>query len=249
MKLRKKKSRGRVELPGSRVKLHFKRHFLPPLIGLSVAVAFVGFFDSQLLSAHIEAHVQSRRPAAHKTLDKNVAPHLLINRINVDAPVTFETKSNSVVFVQDLQHGVVHYPNTAVPGQEGNVVIFGQSSDQWWAHGDYKFIFTQLNKLKIGDRVSINYKGVIYTYKVYDSGTASPADLSVLNQSSNHTLTLLTPTPIGSSANRLVIRATQFQPSVGNDFTSDKAATLPPGAINTLPGTGASLWHELGQIL
>ena len=212
----------------------------------------IGFFDSQLLSAHIAQYQQSKQAKISRrvpALDKNGPPRLIINSIHVNAPVTFETRTNADIFFQDLQRGVVHYPGTALPGQEGNIVIFGQSADQWWAVGHYKFVFTLLGKLNVGNQILLDYQGKRYVYKVYNYTVVSPLDLTSLNQSGSHVLTLITPTPIGTSTNRLVISASQVSPEVGNDFGFDKSAVLPPGALKTLPGDHYSLWHELSQRL
>lgn len=256
--LKKKPGKNKKKvLAGSRVKLNFKRHFMPPLAGLMVAVLVFGFFNSALLSARIAYYLESRH-AATATLDakliaapvdKNAPPSIIINKINVNAPVIYDQKIvNEDQFLQDLKSGVVHYPNTAFPGQQGNVVIFGHSSGQWWAPGNYKFVFTLLDKLQIQDLIYLNYQGNKYVYRVYDITVVDPTDLSVLNQGSNKTLTLLTCTPVGTSARRLVIRAQQILPKATNNITSTQAATLPTGATGKLPGNSSSFWSDLKSL-
>jgi LPXTG-site transpeptidase (sortase) family protein len=248
----KSKKRRSPELPGSRVTLHFKRHVLPPLIGLTVVFLVIGFFDSKLISVHVAHYKQARQPkmsVPSLAADKTGPPRLIISSINVDVPVTFETRDSNTIFQHDLELGTVHYPGTALPGVEGNTVIFGQSGDQWWARGNYKFVFTLLDKLKIGDNIILDYQGSRYTYKVYDYTVVSASDLTPLNQSSSHVLTLITPTPIATGTNRLIIRASQSEPEVGNDFTFDKAASLPSGALKTLPGNNGSFFYELRRRL
>ncbi len=252
----KTKRRKKPELAGSRVRISFRRHLLPPLGGLLVAILIFGFFNSQLLSARIAYYLDSRQPVAQldsQTIASPVpkdASRIIINSINVKAPIIFESQNNEGVFLQDLQNGVVHYPDTAIPGQEGNVAIFGHSSGQWWAPGNYKFVFTLLDKVKIGDKIFIDYHGTRYIYRVYDSFVVAPTNLSVLNQSSNHMLTLITCTPVGTSAKRLIIRAQQYVPKVSNDLTSTKSATLPSGVGTgtTLPGNDSSFWHNLREL-
>ena len=225
------------ELAGSRVKLHFKKHALPPLIGLLAVFLVLGFVDAQFFSSQIAAHLQSNIGSKNTAVYVNGSQdRLLIPKINVDVPVTFEPQASAAAFVKDLQKGVVHYPNTALPGQEGNAVVFGQSGDRWWAAGQYKFVFARLAKLKIGDQITLYYNGNRYAYQMYDTTTVAPRDLTPLNQSSSHILTLMTATPLGSNTNRLTVRASQTYPVVGNDFTSDKSAVLPPGALPVLPG-------------
>src|SRR5574338_528898 len=131
LKTRKPKAKKKAanELSGTRVKISFKKHLLPPLAGLFVAVAIFGFFNSGWLSARIEYYLESHnqqvvvKPPENK-IDKNAPAKLYIDKIHVEAPVIFDVKTvNQSLFLQALHNGVVHYPNTAVPGEQGNVVI------------------------------------------------------------------------------------------------------------------------------
>src|SRR5581483_1263050 len=161
-------------LAGSRVKFNFKKHFLPPLAGFIVFASVFGFFNSGLLSARIEYWWQSRHPlpqtvtvSADTSISKSIPPAVIIPKIHVNAPVIYkETIINQNQFLEDLEQGVVHYPNTALPGQEGNIVLFGHSSEAWWAPGNYKYVFTLLDKLQIQDIVYLNYDGTRYVYRV-----------------------------------------------------------------------------------
>src|ERR1700722_6071761 len=140
---------------GAASKKSFKKRYLPPIAGLLVAILVFGVFNSQPLSSYVAYYLDSRQPVS--TLDsqtiaspiaKNSPNVVIINSINVNAPITFETKDSESQFLLDLRNGVVHYPGTALPGQEGNVAIFGHSSGVWWEIGNYKFVFTLLNKVK-----------------------------------------------------------------------------------------------------
>src|SRR6185437_11506988 len=144
--------------------------------------------------------------------------------------------------------GVVHYPNTAVPGQEGNVVIFGHSSGVWWEPGSYKFVFTLLDKVQAGDKVFIDYQGTRYIYRITGTQVVSPDNLSVLNQGTGHDLTLITCTPVGTSTNRLIVHAVQYVPKPVNN-PSSQPAKLPTGAKGILPGNDSSTLHNLRTIL
>jgi sortase A len=245
------------QLAGTHVKLSFKRHVLPPLVGLFVAISIFGFFNSQLLSAHVEYYLYERNKPntaldsfmTDSLIDKTAPPIITINGIGVKAPVIYDQKTvNQAAFLKALHDGVVHYPDTALPGQTGNVVIFGHSSGQWWAPGDYKFVFTLLDKLKPQDLIFIDYQGTRYIYRVYDSFVVKPTDLSVLNQGSKNILTLITCTPVGTSTNRLIIRAQQIVPKVGYNVTSTKPATLPAKANGPLPSSSSGFWHDIKEL-
>ena len=228
---------------------------MPPLVGLIVAVAVFGFFNSGWISARIEYYLESRRPQVSipkpepQRIDKNAPPKIYIDSIHVTAPVIFNVaKIDQYLFLQALHNGVVHYPETANPGQEGNVVIFGHSSGAWWAPGNYKFVFTLLDKLKTGDKVQIDYQGIRYTYRVYSSKVVLPTDLSVLNQGSDYGLTLITCTPVGTNAKRLIVLAKQINPIVNRSTEVNHAANLPGDAKGKLPGSAPSFWHNLKEL-
>jgi len=252
----KKKSTGsqkNQELAGSRVRLKFKKHLLPPLAGLVVAILVFGFFNSQLLSGKIAYYLYDRNIDAGSLnsqlvaspVDKNAPPKIIINDINVKAPIVFDVQTvNEGLFQKALRSGVVHYPGTAQPGQAGNVVVFGHSSGQWWAPGDYKFIFTHLDKLQQEDKIFVEYQGVRYIYKVFGISVVKPTDLSVLNQGGSNILTLITCTPVGTATNRLIIKAQQIVPNVSNNRNFNQAAQKPAEAQGALPSNSAPFWRD-----
>jgi LPXTG-site transpeptidase (sortase) family protein len=237
-------------------KQSFKRRYLPAMSGILVAILVFGFFNSQLLSSRIAYYLGSRQPAAAldsqtiaSPISKNSPNVIIINSIGVNAPVIFENQNSENQFLLDLRSGVVHYPQTALPGQEGNVAIFGHSSGVWWEIGNYKFVFTLLDKVKVGDKVFIDYDGTRYIYRVYGTEVVPPTDLSVLDQAGGHMLTLITCTPVGTSTNRLIIHAVQYVPTPVNPPAATKPATLPAGATGVLPGNNSSLLSNLSDRL
>jgi len=231
----------------------WRRRYLPIIAGIAVFLLVFGFFNSPLLSSRVAYYLGSRVVADGldaKTIASPVSPNasqIIINSIKVNAPIIFETRDDESTFLTDLRGGVVHYPNTALPGQEGNVAIFGHSSGVWWEIGNYKFVFTLLDKLKPGDKVFIDYKGTRYIYRVTDSTVVPPTDVAVLNQTNNHTLTLITCTPVGTSTNRLIVHAIQYVPA-----PVDNPAQKPtprPTIQGPLPGNDSSVLHNLREAL
>lgn len=210
-------------LPGSRVKMSVVKHLLPPVLGLTIMLAVLGLFNSQWLAAQIfkrtykppaEVAVQDTTLANTPVADPNAPAKIIINGINVEAPVIYDQDSvNEAAFQLALRNGVVHYPGTAEPGKVGNVVIFGHSSGQVWAPGNYKFVFMHLDRLNAGDKIFLEYQGTRYEYEVTGKSVVAPTQLSVLDQpDSDRVLTLITCTPVGSNKNRLIISAKQVAP-------------------------------------
>ena len=100
-----------------------------------------------------------------------------------------------------LRAGAGHYPNTPLPGEEGNVAIAGHRTT-------YGKPFANLDHLKPGDEIFLETPVGKYTYKVSkDPFVVSPTDFSVIAQTPGKTLTLTTCHPKGSARQRLVIKA------------------------------------------
>lgn len=138
---------------------------------------------------------------------------LIIPKIGVRAPLVFINTLSEPDVLRALQDGVVHYAGTANPGESGNAVFFGHSSNDWWEPGNYKFVFVLLEKLVPGDTYEIHYQSHKYVYRVTNTKVVAPTDLSVLTQSSTPTSTLITCTPPGTSWRRFVVSADQIEPA------------------------------------
>ncbi len=110
---------------------------------------------------------------------------------------------------EDLTKSLVHYPQTALPGQLGSPVIFGHSTlPQFFSPTNYKAIFSTLPKLKLGSDIFITYNGSEYTYRVSKSYEVKPSELWVLKQDySQKTLKVVTCVPPGTTLRRLIVEA------------------------------------------
>ena len=100
-----------------------------------------------------------------------------------------------------LRAGAGHYPNTPLPGEEGNVAIAGHRTT-------YGKPFANLDHLKPGDEIFLETPVGKYTYKVSrDPFVVTPTDFSVIAQTPGKTLTLTTCHPKGSARQRLIVKA------------------------------------------
>ncbi|MEK7472617.1 MAG: sortase [Patescibacteria group bacterium] len=137
-----------------------------------------------------------------------------------DSKVSFYTISipklrieNAVVAIggEDLSKSLVQYPGTALPGNNGNAVIFGHSAlPIFYNPKNYMAIFSTLPTLKEGDDIFINYDSVSYEFKVEELFEIYPTDIQILEQNSTDSfLTLVTCVPPGDPRNpkRLIVRA------------------------------------------
>jgi sortase A len=110
---------------------------------------------------------------------------------------------------EDLSKSLIHYLPTNLPGEYGNVAIFGHSTlPQLFDVKDYKSIFTYLPSLKEGDKIIIHLGDLEYDYDVVSMFVVKPEQVSVLEQRNDASyLTLITCVPPGTYWQRLVVLA------------------------------------------
>lgn len=132
-----------------------------------------------------------------------------INEYTLSIPRLNIKKANVKVGGEDLAKSLVHYLPKSLPGQYGNVVIFGHSSlPQLYNEKDYKTIFTYLPSLSKGDGIYVEIDGVEYEYEIYDMFVVNPDQVSVLEQQNDASyLTLITCVPPGTYWKRLIVKA------------------------------------------
>lgn len=120
---------------------------------------------------------------------------------------------NAIVSIggEDLSKSLIQYPGTALPGKNGNAVIFGHSIlPQFYNPDDYLSIFSKLPTLEKGDMILVSFDGVDYQFRVEDKVEVGPTDLQVLEQDvSDSFLSLITCVPPGHPLlpRRLIVRA------------------------------------------
>jgi sortase A len=106
-----------------------------------------------------------------------------------------------------LRAGAGHYPNTPLPGEEGNVAIAGHRTT-------YGKPFANLDRLTVGDEIFLETPVGKYTYRVIkDPFPVEANDFSVINQTPGHMLTLTTCHPKGSARQRLIVKAELESPT------------------------------------
>jgi sortase A len=132
---------------------------------------------------------------------------LLIDKLNIKVPIILNVDgANQEKYFTALQSGVAQMRGTALPG-EGNTVIFGHSNFYENDPGKYKYIFSTLDQLSVGDKIEIVDKTHKLIYKVRFIKIISPQSVGVVAPTKNKQLTLLTCWPPGSIDNRLAIIA------------------------------------------
>ena len=247
----KRKIAARVNAGG---RLTMKHHLQSLLFGLSVGTATLAiflftFFNNYILAPFIQpSRDVSSTPiilTGNTTASADTPPNVTVPKINVQIPIDFTLNTyDETVIENDLKSGVIHYPNTVLPGQNGNAAYFGHSSGNIFNNGKYKFAFTLLHNLTTGDLFYITYSGTTYAYRVFDREVVPPTDVAVINDTRGKQATaeLITCDPPGISTNRLVVWGEQISPAVtGNTAAAAPAVTGQPNAI---ADNGPTLWTQ-----
>ncbi|MGD0497431.1 MAG: class D sortase [Bryobacteraceae bacterium] len=104
-----------------------------------------------------------------------------------------------------LRLGIGWLPETAEPGQPGNVVLGG--------HRDT--FFRPLRDIHAGDQIALVAPGGVYRYVVQWTAVVDPADNEWLGPTPGRSLTLITCYPfyyVGPAPERFIVRARQVEP-------------------------------------
>jgi sortase A len=230
-------------------KVRKSRHFIPAICAIVVIVAAVLIQYNGLIFAQVASFV-----SPGDTTDQNIIvgtganqpvsqdPRIIIPKINVNAPIVYNLSDLSEESSQNaLQNGPIHYPiqgASAYPGQNGNTVILGHSSADWFEPGNYKFIFVQLNRLATGDLFYLDYQGVRYTYRVSRTEIINPDQVSALAiGDAKPYATLITCDPPGTAYKRLVVFAEQISPDPNGvtENQSDSGPTVQGDVVGNPP--------------
>lgn len=233
------------------------KRLAPVFIVLAIGLV-LGFLQyNRLIFAPLMAYVAPDAGSVATSIeavDPNVTqavspePRLLIPKLNIDVPVAFGISTNDVD--EAMAHGVAQFSipgANALPGQIGNLVISGHSAGDVYSNNPYKFIFSGLERLEVGDIIYINFESVRYTYQMTKSEVVEPSNVGALIYATDKPmLTLITCTPLGTSRYRLLITAEQIAPSYEPLNPDDQPTTedTPPADV-TMPANEPSFFENI----
>ncbi len=247
------RSKLRDQLKTSAVRVRKSRHFIPITAALGVMLLFLFLQYNRVLFANVEAYISPGNvDPANVIIDPTVVanvspePRLIIPKINVDVPVVYDTLPDYNSQMKAMEKGVAYFgiPGAnSKPGQVGNTVLSGHSSNDVIDSGDYKFIFARLEKLAPGDSVIVNYQSKRYIYSVTRSEVVKPTEVNhLVYPTTKPILTLITCTPIGTSLNRLLVTAEQVSPDPN---AASAAPTAAPNTQTSIPGSSPSFLERI----
>jgi sortase A len=162
----------------------------------------------------------TERPEPRVVGDGDVIGEMEIPRLDLKT-IVVQGESPKV-----LRRAVGHLPETALPGNSGNVALAG--------HRDS--FFRPLRNIQLGDAITIKTPDGEFEYQVESTEIVWPSDVEVLKPSSENTLTLVTCFPfyyVGAAPKRFIVHARQ----VGRIPAQSPAAETPLQYYGSLKGS------------
>jgi len=132
---------------------------------------------------------------------------LEIPKVEVSAPLIFVEDIDEVH--KTLDKGVVHFPDSVLPGEKGQTIILGHSAPPNWPDINYDNVFSRLNELEGEDEIFVYFNHQKYNYSVIkkillERGEEISED-SLTN--SDNMLILISCWPPGKDIRRIAVEA------------------------------------------
>ncbi len=159
----------------------------------------VDTFRKELFSEEsIEESVKTKDIVLDSKILEELEATLHIESILVEGKI-FQGASSKTI-----DTGFWHFPLSKFPGQKGNSVIIGHRFQHL---PPAKNTFFNLDKVAIGDSIIIKHTEGEWKYIVTDIKIVDDNDLSVVRDTDDYRLTVITCTPLWTSQQRLVVTA------------------------------------------
>jgi sortase A len=167
---------------------------------LALGYSLYAVVDARVYQAYEQARFESalengkREPPPALIVEGGVIGEIQVPRLHLKA-IVVQGDSHTI-----LRRAVGHVPETALPGEPGNVALAG--------HRDT--FFRPLRNIRLGDAITLKTSDRDFKYVVESTAIVASSEVGVLDASTGRTLTLITCFPfdyIGSAPNRFVVRA------------------------------------------
>ncbi len=110
------------------------------------------------------------------------------------------------IFMKELENGVIRYPGSAIPWENGTTFIFWHSSNFPWMKWNYNDVFSTLDNVVYWDEVIVYYGQKKYKYIIREKKVITPWDVSILKRNKKRNeISIMTCWPIWTTLNRLIV--------------------------------------------
>ena len=141
------------------------------------------------------------------------------------------------VSLADLKKGPGHYPETPLPGQEGNAAIAGHRTT-------YGAPFNRIDELVLGDEIFVETVQGEFRYIVQEQQIVSPTQVDVLDDKGDDRLTLTACHPKYSARQRIIVVA-ELAPEEDPLPRPTRLEDEVPRALDDIDGEGAPAWPAI----
>jgi LPXTG-site transpeptidase (sortase) family protein len=133
---------------------------------------------------------------------------LEIPKIEVSAPLIVAEDLSQKYLDNELDRGVVIFPNSVLPGEIGQTIILGHSAPPNWPKINYDGVFSRIAELEEKDEIVLYFNNQKYIYYVdekifLEKGEEIPDNLN----GTDSALLLISCWPPGKNIRRIVIEA------------------------------------------
>lgn len=132
---------------------------------------------------------------------------IAIPTIGLLTAVANPTATDVATLDAELLKGAVRYPTSAKLGEMGNVVLFGHSSYLPVVNNQAFKTFNGIQKLSVGDLVTVSSSQTAYTYRVRSVAKESAKNAAIPLSVEGRVLTLSTCNSFGEKSDRFVVVA------------------------------------------
>lgn len=143
-----------------------------------------------------------------KVINSDKQNILEIPNIGLLTDIVFPQTSDIDVLHKYLDSGVIYYPGSVLPNQNGQIILLGHSAPPGWPKIKHDWVFSNLEKLNIGDEIYLNLNYEKYTYKIVGKkiiNKGQEIENSLTNNS--NVLVLVSCYPPGKDFQRIVVTA------------------------------------------
>lgn len=132
-----------------------------------------------------------------------------IPSIEISAPIILSQSTNISALTKDLDKGVVFYPSSVLPGQNGQTIVLGHSAPPNWPKIKHDWVFSDLNDLEYGDQIRFYFDNKEYIYYVREKKILEKGQeiISTPLISKGNILILVSCWPPGKDYQRIAVQA------------------------------------------
>lgn len=131
-----------------------------------------------------------------------------ISKLGITAPIVVSDTTDNTIIHKYLDSGVVMYPDSVKPGQNGEIMLLGHSAPAGWPNIKYDWVFSHVNELAVGDIVTLIYSGQNYNYAVKKTVIIMPGEELPASNLDENTVFLISCWPPGKDYKRIAVQAT-----------------------------------------